>query len=286
MLLELVNVASLTKNIFNRGCMSDSLANSSFLIPNWPAPKNVRAFSSTRLGGHSVAPYDSLNLGAHVGDDPATVEKNRQHFAKLTQMPNTLRWLKQVHGTCVAELPVKELPIEKLPAKEKVDIEADAAYSSAKGVVCAVMTADCLPVLFCNTKGTKVAASHAGWRGLCDGVIEQTLTHFSPEDEILVWLGPAIGAKKFEVGEDVRNAFLAQDEAAELAFTEITEQTKIAEQKWLADLYLLARQRLEKAGIEHIYGGNHCTYEEHDRFFSYRRDKQTGRMASVIWLEE
>lgn len=251
--------------------MSVDISNSSIILPTWPAPENVKAFTSTRIGGISDEPYDSLNLGAHVGDDLEKVKQNRRLFAKVTSMPSSLRWLNQVHGIQVAELPSPYMG----------DLKADAVFSRTKEHVCAVMVADCLPLLMCNKRGNEVAACHAGWRGLCDGVIEQTIAKFSDPTELLVWLGPAIGAQKFEVGEEVKDAFLHKHNAAEKAF-------KSAEKdgKWLADLYLLARQRLAQCGVTQIYGGDYCTYTDEDRFFSYRREGVTGRMASVIWLEE
>ncbi|TBR38241.1 peptidoglycan editing factor PgeF [Marinomonas agarivorans] len=251
--------------------MENSQYSDSIIIPDWPAPNNVRAFSSTRLGGKSTVPYDSLNLGGHVGDDPESVHSNRQRFMKQTSMPETLRWLQQVHGTSVVEW----------PSAQQGDIEADAAYSRVTHQVCAVMTADCLPILFCNAKGTEVAACHAGWRGLCAGVIEATLAKFSLLDDVLVWLGPAIGPQKFEVGAEVRSAFMTHDPQAKHAFVPLETADK-----WLANLYLLARQRLVKQGVKQIYGGDFCTYTDTQRFFSYRRDKDTGRMATSIWLVE
>lgn len=243
------------------------------LTPDWPVSDKVRAFSSTRIGGKSLAPYDSLNLGGHVGDDELAVQQNRQLFAKQIAMPHSLRWLQQVHGTNVVEL----------PTSMQGDIEADAAYSDSINQVCAVMTADCLPLLFCNKQATEVAACHAGWRGLRAGVIEKTLAHFSNPRDVFVWLGPAIGPTKFEVGAEVRADFIAYSSQAKAAFTPV-----ISSDKWLADLYMLARQRLIQQGVflEQIYGGNYCTYTDEERFFSYRRQQKTGRMASVIWLAD
>ncbi len=238
------------------------------IVPDWPAPARVRAISTTRLGGVSVAPYDSLNLGDHVGDDPATVEANRARLGK--QLPAAPLWLKQVHGTTV---------VDATTATQ--GIEADAAVARTSGLICAVMTADCLPVLLCDKDGTVVGAAHAGWRGLCDGVIETTVAAMQvPGENLLAWLGPAIGPTAFEVGDEVRAAFVIRNPAAARAF-----QPSRNGGKWLADLYLLARQRLDACGVSQIHGGDRCTVSEPDRFFSYRRDGKTGRMASLIWLE-
>jgi len=183
-------------------------------------------------------------------------------------LPSKPVWLEQVHGTAVL----------KLDGEPYASKRADASYSNTPGTVCAVMTADCLPVLFCNRDGSEVAAAHAGWRGLCAGVLEETVACFADKPEnLLAWLGPAIGPDAFEVGPEVREAFMAHDAAAESAFRPQGE-------KYFADIYQLARQRLASVGVEHIYGGEHCTFSQQDDFFSYRRDKTTGRMASFIWL--
>lgn len=239
-----------------------------FLEPEWPAPKRVRAASSTRAGGQSLGPYASLNLGDHVGDEPTLVEANRQRLAKALGLPTQPRWLKQIHG-CRVQTEANTSP------------EADAAWSNRPGEVCVVMTADCLPVLLCDTKGTEVAAVHAGWRGLCDGVMKAAIDQFSaaPAD-LLAWLGPAIGPEAFEVGPEVRDAFLAQDPQATEAFAPGSGD------RWLMDIFALARLRLKKAGIRQVFGGGLCTYNDEARFFSYRRDGVTGRMATLIWLEE
>lgn len=243
----------------------------SLLIPNWPAPATVCAVSSTRLGGASQAPFASFNLGDHVGDAAITVAQNRQTFQTLAKMPAAPVWLQQVHGTAVVKLD-DNLSASAVPI-------ADAAYSQQLGKVCVVMTADCLPLLICDKAGTQVAAVHAGWRGLAAGVIEQTLQHFKAKPaDLMVWLGPAIGAQAFEVGAEVRTAFVAQHAAATAAFHVCTPG------KYLADIYLLARIRLAQYGISAIYGGEYCTYQQTEQFFSYRRDGQTGRMASAIWL--
>lgn len=237
-----------------------------FIEPDWPAPEAVRALTTTRAGGVSLPPYDSLNLGDHVGDDPAAVAENRRRLRAF--LPAEPRWLVQVHGTAVAHADALQHPAE-----------ADAAVAFTPGTVCAVLTADCLPVLLCDRQGTRVAAAHAGWRGLAAGVLEASVTamHCEPSD-ILAWLGPAIGPQAFEVGEDVREAFVRDLPAAAVAF--VPGQPG----KWLADIYRLARLRLARAGVNGIHGGGFCTYSDGARFYSYRRDKATGRMASLIWL--
>ncbi|QJW57516.1 Polyphenol oxidase [Serratia plymuthica] len=240
----------------------------SFILPDWPLPAGVKACSTTRGGGISLPPYDSLNLGTHVGDAASAVKRNRDRLAAGVSLPQMPLWLEQVHGTRVV----------RLDGQTPTDLCADAVYSNVPGQVCAVMTADCLPVLFCSHAGDEIAAAHAGWRGLCNGVLEQTLAAFTAEPgHINAWLGPAIGPQQFEVGPEVRAAFIAVDSVAAAAFTPHGD-------KFLADIYLLARQRLQRAGVELIYGGDRCTVSEISHFFSYRRDGITGRMASLIWL--
>ncbi|MBN7822026.1 peptidoglycan editing factor PgeF [Bowmanella yangjiangensis] len=235
-----------------------------FILPDWPAHKRVQALSTTRQGGISSAPFDSLNLGLHVGDRDADVLANRRQLPHNEQ----IIWLNQVHGNRV----------HSLRAYSEQDVSADASIALDSGVTCAVMTADCLPVLFCHRQGLAVGAAHAGWRGLAGGVLENTLAALPGNpDDYLVWLGPAIGASAFEVGEEVCAAF-AQDIKA---FRPISNTGK-----FLADLYQLARARLTRVGVISIFGGEYCTYQQSEQFFSYRRDGQTGRMASLIWLED
>lgn len=239
------------------------------LLPDWPAPAHVRAVQTLRDGGCSRAAWRSFNLGDHVGDDPAHVAANRALLRR--HLPAEPLWLRQVHGIAVADADADA---------RSGQVEADAAWTRQAGKVCAVMTADCLPVLFCDRAGTVVGAAHAGWRGLYSGVLEATLAKMAvPAGEILAWLGPAIGPACFEVGAEVRAAFLAADRAGEGAFL------ARGEGKWLADIYMLARQRLQAAGIGSISGGEYCTVSEPERFFSYRRDGVTGRMATLIWRE-
>ena len=239
--------------------------------PNWNVPKNIHAFTTTRAGGVSLTPYFSFNLGDHVGDNKSAVKTNRTLLVEKFGLPQTPIFLTQTHSTRVIQLPYSGQ-----------NLEADAVYTNVRHQVCAVMTADCLPVLFTTTSGNEVAAAHAGWRGLCDGVLEETVKYFQakPED-IVAWFGPAIGPTAFQVGIDVVKQFVAVDEKAKLAF----QPDSIEEGKYLGNLYQIATQRLNNLGITQIYGGNHCTFNEKELFFSYRRDNQTGRMASVIWFE-
>lgn len=238
--------------------------------PQWPQPATVRSCATTREGGISLPPYGSLNLGSHVGDSPEHVAANRQRLVELGGLPAAPHWLEQVHGTDVVSL-TSQTPVTPT-------LIADAAYTCEPGVVCAVMTADCLPVLFCGKAGDEVAAAHAGWRGLCAGMLENTVASFSAAPgDIMAWLGPAIGPSCFEVGGEVREAFMAVDPASAAAFTPAGE-------KFMADIYQLARLRLQAVGITAIYGGEYCTVTDSDKFYSYRRDGITGRLASLIWL--
>lgn len=245
------------------------MSNSHWIEPDWPAPERVRALITTRQGGVSEGPYASLNLGLHVGDDPLAVAENRRRVLAALGVPAA--WLNQVHGIRVVDAAALD---KTAPAPD-----ADAAFSRQPGSACAVMTADCLPVLFCSADGHVVAAAHAGWRGLLAGVLEATVVAMATGGkEILAYLGPAIGPRAFEVGDEVRAAFIARDPSASTAFTPGVPG------KWFADIYLLARQRLAQVGVVRAYGGDYCTVTEAERFFSYRRDGQTGRMASMIWL--
>ncbi|MDK9775390.1 MULTISPECIES: peptidoglycan editing factor PgeF [unclassified Vibrio] len=239
------------------------------IVPNWPAPKNVKAFASTRVGGFSSAPYQGLNLGAHVGDDPSIVEKNRDWLAQQANMPSAPIWLNQTHSTVVAQV---SAPTTRV-------LDADGVFTSASNVVCSAMTADCLPVLLTNTQGTQVAAVHAGWRGLANGIVENALELFS--GEVVAWLGPAIGPQAFEVGEDVLQAFVDFDSQAHQAFT-----PRDVEGKWLADMSKLATQRLNKLGITQVFDSGLCTFQDKEDFYSYRRDGVTGRQATFIWIED
>lgn len=239
------------------------------ISPNWPAPKNVKAFASTRVGGFSTAPYQGLNLGAHVGDDLSIVEKNRDWLAQQAKMPRAPIWLNQTHSTVVAQV--------SDPTTQVLD--ADGVFTSSSQVVCSAMTADCLPVLLTNMQGTQVAAVHAGWRGLVNGIVENALELFS--GEVMAWLGPAIGPQAFEVGEDVLQAFVDFDSQAHQAFT-----PRDVEGKWLADMSKLATQRLNKFGITQVFDSGLCTFQDKEDFYSYRRDGVTGRQATFIWIED
>ncbi|MFP3516852.1 peptidoglycan editing factor PgeF [Pseudomonas sp. SIMBA_077] len=240
---------------------------STFLIPDWPAPAGIRACVTTRAGGVSVAPFDSLNLGDHVGDDPVSVAQNRQRLTDMFDVQPA--WLSQVHGIVVA------------PANPDQIAEADASWTATPGIACTVMTADCLPALFCDRAGARVAAAHAGWRGLAAGVLEAAAKslHVEPHD-ILVWLGPAIGPKTFEVGGEVREVFIKDLPDAAAAFA-----PSINEGRYMADIYALARLRLARCGITAVYGGGFCTVTD-PRFFSYRGSPRTGRFASLVWIEK
>nr|WP_313402739.1 peptidoglycan editing factor PgeF [Pseudomonas sp.] len=237
-----------------------------WLTPDWPAPANVRACVTTRSGGVSVAPFDTFNLGDHVDDDPAAVASNRAHLVDMLGCQPA--WLRQVHGILVAE------------ADPAVVIEADGNWTATPGIACTAMTADCLPALFCDRAGTRVAAAHAGWRGLAGGVLEATVKALGvAPQELLVWLGPAIGPSAFEVGAEVREAFVQQHAEAASAFV-----PSVNAGKFMADIYQLARIRLAAIGVTSVSGGGLCTYSD-PRFYSYRRSARTGRFASLIWLQ-
>lgn len=238
------------------------------LAPDWPAPAEVRAAVTLRMGGVSSAPFDSLNVGRHVGDDPEAVDENRRRIRVLLELPGDPVWLEQVHGSEVADL-----------ASAATVRRADASFARGAGRICAIQVADCLPVLLASHRGTVVAAVHCGWRGLARGVLETTVRTLGvPPGELYAWLGPAIGPGAFEVQDEVRNAFLAHDARAAQAFT------GNARGRWQCDLFALARQRLAALGVGGVFGGGVCTYSDPARFFSYRRDGRCGRMAALIWL--
>ena len=237
----------------------------SWIKADWSAPAHIKAGCTTRLGGCSQPPFDSLNLALHVGDAPAQVALNRQALKQYLHLPQEPHWLQQVHGCDVS-------------SDGLVLDEADAAFTTQAGKVCVVMTADCLPLLITDQQGRCVAAIHAGWRGLANGVIQQTITRMPvPAHELLVWLGPAIGPNAFEVGEDVFNCFVDLNDQYHKAF--YPHHTK-----WLFDIYRAARLQLGLLGVTKISGGDYCTFENEALFYSYRRDKHTGRMASLIWI--
>ena len=255
-----------------------------WFLPEWPAPARVRSLSTLRGGGVSDGEahrYASLNLATHVGDDPDAVRRNRDHLRAA--LPADPLWLHQVHGT-------KVIDADRTMSQDGVPPEADAAVTRSAGRVLAVMTADCLPVLLADRAGTVVAVAHAGWRGLAAGVIENTVRTMNVKpDDIVAWLGPAIGPREYEVGSDVRDAFVFHDlVATDIAHADpaaIDAFELRANGKYLADLYHLARRRLERVGVTDVHGGDACTYTERKRFFSFRRDGKTGRMATLIWLE-
>lgn len=250
----------------------DNHGEPSFVRPRWPAPPNIRALCTTRFGGVSHPPWASLNLGDHVGDDSAHVQGNRKKLASACNLsPEAFGWLNQVHGTNAVALPAS--PEGLIP-------EADASYTETAGVVCAILSADCLPVILCDYDGTTVAAAHAGWRSLAGGVLENLVVQLGlPGHRLMAWLGPAIGPDVFEVGPEVKAAFVAHSPQAAEAFSMAGARSG----HYLADIYLLARQRLEAMGVEQIFGGGFCTVTDSQRFYSYRRDGQTGRMATIIW---
>lgn len=248
----------------------------SLVVPDWPAPACVKSMMTTRIGGVSVEPCTSMNLGEHVLDDPIAVAANRICLRK--RLPADPVWLNQTHGSRVVQANI----MNAVP-------EADASFTREAGVVCAILTADCLPVLLCARDGRVVAAAHAGWRGLAAGVLEATLDAMQvPPGDVIAWLGAAIGPDAFEVGDEVRTAFVQSHPEALHAFVPISPGTPFTPStatKWLADIYALARIRLNACGVMAVYGGGLCTYTDATRFFSYRRDGRTGRMASLIWRE-
>lgn len=240
-----------------------------FIEPRWPAPSHIKAFTTTHLGWGGRKAHHEQTRGYHDTNHP-DCQTESSDLKALLAMPSEPIWLTQTHSTIVVEA-----------TPQHAEQNADASYTHNANRVCVVLTADCLPLLICNRSGTTVAAIHAGWRGLAGGIIENTIEKLAlPGSELLVWLGPAIGPQKFEVGRDVYDAFTSQDETAKLAFI------PGASDKWLANLYMLATQRLNQLGVTAIYGGDYCTHTQSDLFFSYRRDQgKTGRMASTIWIQ-
>jgi purine-nucleoside/S-methyl-5'-thioadenosine phosphorylase / adenosine deaminase len=238
--------------------------------PDWPAPAGVRAAFTLRTGGVSQPPFDSCNVGVHVGDEQPAVEENRRRLREYLELPAEPEWLTQVHGSRVVDLDAEEARGSLAPA--------DGAVTRTSGRVCAIQVADCMPVLFASADGAAIGAAHAGWRGLAAGVLEAVAGAMrAPPEALAAWLGPAIGQGHFEVGEEVREAFLAADPGAAVAFTPNPGG------RWQCDLYALARRRLAALGVRQVYGGNWCTYDDARRFFSYRRDGRCGRMAALIW---
>jgi YfiH family protein len=242
-------------------------APSDWIVPDWPAPARVRALITTRSGGVSAGPYATFNLGELTDDAKDAVAENKRRLDAL--LPATPRWLRQVHGTRVVEADTVAAPVE-----------ADASYTHSAATVCAVKIADCMPVLICEREGRAVAVAHAGWRGLSQGVVENTVRALALDPaRLLAYIGPAIGPDAFEVGDDVFEAFCGRDADARAAFRPLRPG------KWLADLFALGRQRLERAGVTAIHGGGLCTFSDPARFYSHRRNPTTGRMAALIWME-
>ena len=240
-----------------------------FIVPQWPAPPEVKACCATRRGGVSRAPFDHLNLSLRVGDDPAAVTANRARLAARLRLPAEPRWMRQVHGTRVLEA-----------GETEPDAKGDACIARSPGEPCVVLSADCLPLLLCSGDGRSVAAAHAGWRGLAAGVIESTVAAMrTPPSELIAWLGPAIGASVYEVGAEVRDAFVRRHREDAGAFTPSRPG------RWKADLARLARARLRRCGVVAVHGGGRCTHSDPRRFYSFRRDGQTGRFATLIWLD-
>jgi len=243
--------------------------NPQFLLLNWPAPKNIHAASTTRLGGYSQPPFDQFNLALHVNDHTEAVFKNRALLKTALQLPSEPIWLEQQHGQLVVD------------AHQPDTRYADAAYTDQPNVVCIIMTADCMPILMCNEAGSEIAAIHAGWRGLHQEIIRTALQKFkTPAHHLMAWLGPTITQKNFEVSESVRDDFIALDSQNIMAFKDTLRPNH-----YLLDLYDIAKRQLMQLGVQKIYADSRCTFEEKDRFYSYRRSPQTGRMASLIWME-
>ena len=271
-----------------------------WLDADWPAPPGVRALTTTRHGlGMSQAPFDSFNLGIRCGDDAGAVLENRRQLEVALGLPSTPHWLKQVHGVevvrfltpppakarggweGVALTSEKSTPPQPSPASAgEGEVQADAAVTTTPGTVLAILTADCLPVVFAARDGSEVAAAHAGWRGLADGMLEATVAAMkTPADDIVAWLGPAAGPDAYEIGEEVFNAFVSRDAGASAAFAPTRPG------HWNVDLYALARRRLAAVGVTDVHGGGLCTISDPARFFSHRRDRRSGRMATLAWIE-
>lgn len=248
---------------------------SAFLDAGWPAPPGVRALTTTRSGlGVSQPPFDTFNLGSRCGDAPEAVEENRRQLEAALALPSPPHWLRQVHGIDVARVDGREAP-----RGEGEEPEADAAVTSTPGAVLAILTADCLPVVFASHDGSEIAVAHAGWRGLCAGVLEATVAAMhTPPERLMAWLGPAAGPRAYEIGEEVFDAFTARDGRARMAFLPTRPG------HWKVDLYTLARQRLLDAGVLDVHGGELCTISDPVRFFSHRRDGRSGRIATLAWI--
>jgi len=244
------------------------------ITPDWPAPSQVRAIVTTRKGGYSVSPYDSFNLGEYTDDDVKAVRLNRRKLEAHIGIPN-IRWIKQVHGVDV---------IDVYKSDSSNTLEADGCYTESVNQVCAIVTADCLPILICNREGSRVAALHAGWRGLANGIIETGLNRSGiPPEDALVWFGPSIGVEAYQVGEDLRQVFMSTGRYTDEAI--YSNFVSSGDNKYMCNLIGLARAELATLGVKDVYGGNHCTYSEPGSFYSYRRDGDTGRFASLVWID-
>jgi YfiH family protein len=257
------------------------MTNTNYLTPNWPVPSNIHAAMTLRTGGVSTGVYASLNPATQVGDNPDAVAANRAIIKQMLQLPSEPVWLNQIHSNRVIDLS----GFKNLEGLES----ADASFTCESGVVCAVLTADCLPLLFCSQNGEKIAAVHAGWKGLLNGIISNVVQALKI-NQLIVWLGAAIGANRFEVGSEVRDLFIAKNPLFSSAFKQNPSGFKNlkgldSETKWLADIYQLARIELAELGIDQVYGGEFCTVTDTNRFYSYRRDQLTGRMATLIWKD-
>jgi len=272
-----------------------------FIKPDWPVPDHIKAFTTTRMGGISPSPYDSFNLGDHVGDDPNAVSQNRFFLKESLQLPTDPSWLQQVHGNHIISADSMDGADNVLPK-----IEADGSFSLKKNSVCVIMTADCLPLLLTDKAGKMVMALHGGWRSLAAGIIKKGISVFEKFDccaaDLMVWLGPAIGPEVYEVGQEVKDQFSIYEAAFKPSLFESSKKVGAAkkESRWLMDIYAIAKMQLNACGVTEIYGGDHCTYKESELFYSHRRDGkqdgieggkqggqqggQTGRMASLIWL--
>lgn len=242
--------------------------NNLWLWADWPAPKHVRAGTTIRLGGHSQAPYNDLNLALHVGDEPGNVKKNREIIINYLELQSDPIWLDQTHSSNI-------IPINTAPENR----EADGSFTTKQHKVCTIMTADCVPVLFCNNKGTKIASIHAGWKGICRGIIENAIKEFSEPDSMLAWIGPCISSEYYEVGKDVYERCLNHSTPLKSEFNQIDED------HWHCDLANIVKIILKNTGVGAIYECGLCTYKMDDLFFSYRREGNTGRTASMIWME-
>ncbi len=242
--------------------------NKLWLDANWPAPKNIRAGTSLRTGGHSLSPYSSLNLAQHVGDAPDNVNNNRKIVNDYLNLPSEPYWLNQTHSSEIINL-------DNVHKSRK----ADGSFTSNRKNICTILTADCVPVLFCNKNGTKIAAIHAGWKGICGGIIEKAIKKFPEPEHLLVWIGPCISSEYYEVGKDVYESCLTHSDSTQIAFEQITNE------HWYANLVKIVKILCENSRVGAIYECGLCTFKRDDLFFSYRRDGKTGRTASMIWME-